>query len=425
MSVLSILGKFRKINFKDSSKDLKECDILLFCHDVDRPLTLDKVAYSPLIDTLRETLESHGFHCQSIAHPYSSLVGGRACNNVIAINRSYLLSRIANRLSSFSDDLPLGVQSNIYCSILERTKAKLVVTIGASDDLCQACHLLDRFHVELLHGIGYTEPQWGWEKKHKSKLPKGILSLDEVSTKGFYPLLEKGVVIKTIPHPFLSRFTPKNRHSLPKEWLFSEQQSKNFKKSILVSLQWAYAGDHGDHVQFSNILSNGLFFPEIEALVEKHKDVFWHFRFHPVHLRSRIYKPLIEFMNHFVSRYSNCDWKDASRLPYPSVVMQCAGNIGMSSMSCYDAAAMGVPSLMLCPTIQHGKIHEDWFSDLVEEGYVKKATPHFKTIEDWVTEVEQLPPRLTNLEDHTAWDSAYQWLLEESGLKSKVETHDR
>ena len=95
----------------------------------------------------------------------------------------------------------------------------------------------------------------------------------------------------------------------------------------------------------------------------------------------------------------------------------------MSSMSCYDAAAMGVPSLMLCPTVQPGNIHGNLFKDLVEDGYVTKALPNLDVINDWVDRIEPKQPRLSNLEDDAALEDALQWMLRESGLNSKVQSH--
>ena len=135
-----------------------------------------------------------------------------------------------------------------------------------------------------MHAVGYVEPQWGWQHKSYSSLPKVILSLDNISTEGFSPLKQKGVTVKTIPHPFLARFLPKHRHLLPNEWLFSSSQLSKYTKVVLVSLQWAYAGDQGEYTEFKNILENGLFFPEIEEMVKNRPDVFWFFRLHPVQL---------------------------------------------------------------------------------------------------------------------------------------------
>jgi hypothetical protein len=292
--------------------------------------------------------------------------------------------------------------------------------VGSPDLLSEAARNLGVLSVELLHGVGYVEPQWGWERKPLVSLPKAILSLDKISSAGFSSLAQRGVTIKTIPHPFLSKYLPRNRHLIPKEWLFSDIPLRRFKKAILISLQWGYAGDHGRHIQFANILENGLFFPQVEELIQQKQDVLWLFRLHPRHLGVGLYQELIQSLEDLVSRHGNCEWRQASYLPYPSVVMLCSGNIGMSSQSCYDAAAMGVSSLMLCPTVQPGNIHGDWFLDLVEEGYVTKAHPDVSFIGDWIDSVDPMPPRRSNLEDDKAWDEALVWMLDNARLSSKV-----
>lgn len=420
MNLLAVFSIIRSINIKDDFNRLEECDVLFFCHDDDRPIKLNHKAYSPLIDSLREKFEAIGLKCISVAHPFSRLVSHRSHGHVVAINKSYFIFRIRNKINK---KLKFNIfnNKNVYSKILETTNAKLIITIGAPDALSNAAHMLNVFNVELLHGLGYTEPQWGWQDKSFTSLPKAILSLDKTSSEGFSPLLQRGVAIKTIPHPFLSRYLTKNRHLLPNEWLFSGSQLTKYRKAILVTLQWAYAGDHGVNTEFENILENGLFFQEIEEVLKKRHDLFWLFRLHPVHLHNPKYRRLINFLKVFASNHGNCDWEQASYLPYPSVAMLCSGNIGMSSSSCYDAAAMGVPSLMLCPTVQPGNIHGDYFLDLVEEGYVTKASPEIGVINDWVDRVERKQSRISNLQDDAAWGDALKWMLEESGLKSKVQ----
>ena len=125
-------------------------------------------------------------------------------------------------------------------------------------------------------------------------------------------------------------------------------------------------------------------------------------------------------MDRFVSMHPNAEWQRASRVPFPSIAMHCAGNIGMSSMSCYDAAAVGLPSLMLCPTVQHGGACGSLFADLEKEGYVKKASVSVAGLERWLDDVEQLPPRLSNLNDEKSWDDALQWMLAKSRLSSRA-----
>ena len=402
----------------DDLKWLKRCDVLLFCHDVDRSIDLSGKAYSPLIDSIRENFESRGLSCLSIAHFGSSLTGNKGHGEPISFNRAYIWYRLKRKALNLLG-IPARLNENFFVNILEKTRAKLIVTIGSPIELALAAKAKDAFHVEVLHGIGYVSIPWGWDKQPEGCLPHGILCLDELSTRAFRSLEPKGIDVYTIPNPFLKRFISNKLQSLPSEWSFHSTDSNSYSKRILVSLQWAYAGDHGSHIQFANILSNGLFFDEIGELVSEQPNIFWHFRFHPVQLRKRCYNYLLRYMDDFVLRHSNSEWREASRVPFPEMAVHCDGNISMSSMSCYDAAAMGLPSLMLCPTVQESGIHYTRFIDLEDEGYVTKANVNKEAIKDWVQRTHKMKPRLSNLADDDAWERAVQWMLQKSGLENR------
>jgi hypothetical protein len=83
------LNKLKEINLTDSSNRLIECDVLFFCHDANRPIVFEKKAYSPLVDSVREIIESAGLKCLTIAHPFSKMVSEKAGGEVICINRYY------------------------------------------------------------------------------------------------------------------------------------------------------------------------------------------------------------------------------------------------------------------------------------------------------------------------------------------------
>ena len=402
------LTLIRNIIFNRDGR-IEKSDILLFGHDANRGTTLSGKAYSPLLDSVRADLELLGYKCQSIAHFGSELVNEKAFGKPVSLNRFYFYVLIMKKIFSRSEPI-----KKLYGSIISRSGAKIIITIGSPIHLSEAAREAGVFHVELLHGIAYTVLPWGWGGLDRRFLPQGILSLDNVSTRSFSSLSRHGITIKTIPHPFLKRFIPKHAEKLPQEWKRSVTTKDNIRKNILVSLQWGYAGER---VNKKGILKNGLFFREIEEMVRSRNDIFWFFRLHPVQLRNARYRLFIGNLKSFVSKLNNCDWKRASYLPFPGIARHCSGNIGMSSMSCYDAAAMGLPSLMLCPTIQEGGILENRFLDLVEEGYVIKALPNLDVINDWVDRVEPKQPRLSNLEDDAAWEDALQWMLKESGLR--------
>lgn len=403
----------------DSINHLNECDVLFFCHDVNRPLNLNSKAYSPLIDSLREDFLNRGLSCRSIAYPWSSLTRSKAIGEPVSFNMDYLCFLLINKLLAIIGKKE-SIGKNPYVKILQKSKAKLVLTIGSPKELALVARESGVFHVELLHGMGYTSIEWGWSELAKKYLPQGILSLDITSTNTFSPLKEKNIEIYTIPHPFLKRFNVDKLDSLPAEWMIKNKSTSIYLKHILVSFNWGYAGDHGPYIKLANILNNGLFFDEIGELVREESSIFWHFRFHPVQLMNPLYKNLRKFMDDFVFLHPNSEWRETSRVPFPSIAMHCDGNIGMSSTSCYDAAAMGVPSLMLCPNLQKGAIHQDWFVDLENEFYVTKAKVSKEMLSRWVHQTQKMKKRLSNLNDNEAWEHAFHWMLQKSRLEYRI-----
>lgn len=411
------------LEFFDGIKKLDHCDVLLLCHDVDRSLSLNGKAYSPLIDSVRKDLEIRGLRCSSIAHFGSKITKEKGYGNPISFNSTYFLYRILKKVSNFFG-LPIAYKNDPFTRMLKKTKAKLIITIGSSAELAFAARLRGVFHVELLHGIGYAFLPWGWDKLSREYLPQGVLSLDNVSTKRFLLLQDRGIETRTIPHPFLKLWSPNKSHLIPAEFKLNFTYPKKYLKHILVSLTWGYAGDHNySDTHFAGILENGLFFNEIGELVREEGDIFWHFRFHPVQLRMSKYKKLLQFMDDFVSSNPNSDWRESSRVPLPSVAVYCQGNIVMSSMACYDAAVVGLPSLMICPTVQKGAIYQDAFSELEIDGYLTKAKICKEMLRNWVHKTERIKPRLSNLNDDHAWEDAVKWMLNRSGLEQILNQH--
>lgn len=65
----------------------------------------------------------------------------------------------------------------------------------------------------------------------------------------------------------------------------------------------------------------------------------------------------------------------------------------MSSMSCYDVAMLGVTSLVLCPTTRGDGYYNDYFAELVDDGYVIKHPFDLKFIENWIDSAKKRPSR--------------------------------
>jgi hypothetical protein len=406
MTKLAVFKKIfrlaKVINFNDTTCSLKLCDVLLFCHDVDRSVTLHNRAYSVLLDSIRVDLESSGLSCISIAHPWSRLTGREGYGSPVAMNRSYFFSLAIKKIfKAFG----LNLNVNPYERIIGKAKPKIIITIGCNNALCEAARKLNVFHAELLHGIGYAFIPWGWDRKETRYLPQAIIALDTFSIDTFSALQKKGIVLKQIAHPFFNRFNGSNLNLLPAEWKLSSIKSR---KEILVTLQWGHAPDIEGHDPSRVILPNGLFYTEIEEVVRRTRElIFWRFRFHPVQYRQKEkYRKLFDFMNDFVLRNDNCEWEESTYKPLPSLLLRCDGHITMNSKSSYEAAYFGVQTIALSPTLRANGLHANYFEDLVREKYLSKIEVDVNRIYMWALSVNKKEPMVKDLfcsDDFSTW----------------------
>lgn len=391
IKIISKIAKLFKViilyGFDDSIKKLSKCDVLFFCNDVDRGITLNGRAYSPILDPIKEALESNGYTCLSVGYPSSRLTKNKGHSYVISINRSFLLNILKKEIfHNITNQM-------LYENIFSIASNSVVITIGAPVDLINAAKKKNVYQIEVLHGIGYTPLPWGWDKRDILDLPHAVFSLDSVSTKTFSELQKKGITVKEITHPFIVKYM---NNRLPQEWLFSKNE-RLYKKEILVALQWGY-GDDCSEPEFKYILSNGLFYNEIEDVIKlTNNEIYWRFRFHPVQLRQRKkYRKQFDFIKNIIKKYSNTEWEESSTKPLFSVLSTTSGLLTMNSMACYEASYFGIPSLALCPSLRDSRKYCNMFSDLEEQGYLIKHEVNTSYIINWARNIKKTKPNLIN-----------------------------
>ncbi|QQL50842.1 hypothetical protein [Mucilaginibacter ginkgonis] len=400
---------------KDTIDEMTVCDVLLLCNDADRGDLKFGLPYSKLLDSVQEDLTARGYNCKQFAPPLSTIVGDLAWAKPYSATRLFLsvylsgkLKNLFNKISNKST-LPAGyAERYIYKKVLEMTRPQMVIVIGAPAALCQEARKLSIPVMELLHGIGYVGIKWNWDKEPVGNLPTHILSLDPVSSESFSPLKEKGIQIIEIPHPWYIRFNEdaESQENIDPKWLEKPTSIPKDKKIILLSLTWGYDGDHGPYDHFANILPNGLIYDEVlQVIRETRDDVFWCIRRHPVQSRNKKYDYQIPFLNQLVAECPNCEWEESTNSTLHSILPVCDGNIAMFSMTVYEAAAVGVKSLMLCPTAMEGNINGDFFPDLEKSGYLIKAEPNVEVIRKWVANVKKGKPFSFTNSTAESWNS--------------------
>ncbi len=393
------------------------CDVLFYCDDTDRSVSLNGKFYSPVIDSMRDDFETRGVVCRTLASPYSKLIGEKSHGNPISVRFLRIFYIISKRIFGFMGESFIE-KFNPFYIILRRTQAKLIIGIDIPEDFFLHCRKKDKMCIEVLHGFAQSYGSQKWEKNSPENQPDSILLFESFQKFKLRSLEKLGIKTRVIPHPYLRRFHGGNSDRLPQEWELQPIEDKSIEKEILVSLCWGYDYEGELLPELEGILPNGIFYDEIWKIVEETKHIFWRFRFHPVQVRDERYKHQIRFLDELVKNNSNMEWIESTYYPYPSVARLCSGNITMNSSSCYDAASMGLKSLMLCPTILEGGSYESLFSDLEADGYVVKDQASYETILEWANNVKRIKPRSSNYHSDTDWDDAMKRMLSESGIGS-------
>jgi hypothetical protein len=352
-----LISIFKSILQPDTYLYLKKCDVLLVCHDHDLGLTLNHQAYSPIIDSMFELLETHSIRCQRFALPFSILVGKHAYHHPSSANRKILFLKIITKIISFfnltSTKAPL--EELFYSQLFTMLECKCIMGIGLNASMCNAAKKQGIVSIELLHGFGLPNIPEYIRKQYRDAPPQKIIAFDTLSSKTYTDFMDSSIIIQQM-EPFWLNNVEDSSFVLP----FNTQ---NYAKKILITLQWGY--DH-DHPSFENILDNGIISDAlIKAIEHSQHEIFWSLRFHPIQLRNSRYQHHIQFIDNLIQKFSNCEWEKASSLPLPHLLEQCDGHISMISGSSYVAAFFGVPTLLLCPTLKKGQLHDDYFADLI------------------------------------------------------------
>jgi hypothetical protein len=384
--------------FFDSSKNLQHSDILFFCHDHNRGLCIDGRYYSYLIDSMAENFEKFGYKTQTIATPWSRYDGVSAFGSTYTVNRGYFYFLMRHRfckikeimLNKKSKESPL---TEFYEKLLKQTSANLIITIGASGFLSNAARKSGVCHFEILHGYGYVAIPFGWDRLPVEYLPQGLLSMDALSTKTFSNYFKEKMEILQVKHPFYESGI------LPS---FESKKSKNdtkhkchdYRRKILILLQWGYEKNNSETPRLQNIIENGVLLDEIfDLIIGSYGKVYFRIRLHPVQLRSkRLEKNIKKYLNSRLLGFDNWDCEYSSEFPLSIVASDCVGGITMSSSAAYELAMMGIETLALCPTVQKRGFQANVFEDLERDGYVTKMLADDAIRSEWIYSVENKPP---------------------------------
>lgn len=346
----------RSLVFKDSIDELGTCDILFFSHDVDRSARWLGQPFSPLTENLSAALDKAGIRTGHISYFGSSQSVAYPLTTVHLMNRWYLRTLLADLLRTV---LPRTRKSGshhfvgakrLFLKIIERSGAKVVVTIGLPKPLALAAHAKDVHLVEVLHGFGYEPLPWDYAERTVSELPNEFWVGDSLSMRTFSELETKGVrstliqplqlVIpgrtgdparQAVSHPPFHRVTER-----------SPLQSGQFARVLVALSRGGYFGAKIDgRVEDWSLLDR--------LVAESDQRARWFFRLHPIHVAEGERSPTFKKVLGLVQRYETCSWEWATISPPAVVYPEVDSLLTWGSEAVFDAYFSGLASGVVLP----------------------------------------------------------------------------
>lgn len=338
--------------------------------------------FSPILHTISKKLNYKGLTTEFMGSPGSILTSNQVLYGFSTINKKYYLGKLLNKITNLLGIKVVDQVVSIYSRILVKNQVKLVLSIGSIPELCAACRINQIEFVEILHGIGYTNIEWGYKKRQERFLPNTILCLDDISKSTFSELNFTSSI--RVNNPFIASFYEIN---FPQR--FNQVRNRGSVKNILISLQWGY---DGTFTELAGVLTNHIIPEELLNSIRLNlfPDVEWHFRMHPVQVKSSKYKSHLKFIDDFCLQNPKAHWRWATESSLPELLIEVDGHITMSSMTSYEASYFGVKTLALCPSLRNEGFYQDMFNDLVDKGYLLKSPIDSILINDWIDKVSRV-----------------------------------
>lgn len=379
---------------RDSIVEITSCDVLFFAHDVDRSSRWSGRPYSPLIDSLSLALTNVGVATKHVSFFGSSLDMAYPSTRVHLINRRYLWAYLADVWSSLlarkrrpGYSRFANVQK-LYAEIIDRSQAKLVVTIGLPKQLVEAAHSANVYLVEVLHGFGYAPLPWDYADRTARELPNEFWLGDSISLQTFSQLATKGVK-NTLIQP-LQMVHPECSSNL---------ENPNDFESDLRDSNAHTSDEHRVLTRVLIVLSRGGYFgAEIDGRVEDWRlierlvaesvqTVRWSFRLHPLHAAEGPRSPVFRRVSRLAKRYENCGWEWATTSP-PGIVyaaQDCVVTWGSEAV--FDAYFSGTASGVILPGLQpveEAPGQHKALDYLEQKGFLTFLKPNFSEILRWI-----------------------------------------
>lgn len=383
---IKLVRKILSDVFKVDSYNYGKAQVLTFACDNDRYIDYKGKKYSPLMNTVEDSLACQGVSCISITRLASRVKGDLSHGKVFSPDGAFARALVTKRLKGLflrNGKYPYSnYEEKIWERILDETGAKAVIGINPSRELCTVCHRKGIWVADLQHGvISDAHPWYGAAfrgKDARERLPDAFLCWDmgsvEVINKWAKDL---GIDVRPIGNPWVERFIRKDKSD--ELYCSLRDQYKivsNGKPNILISLSWG-----------SYNISNKFVHPELERFILDNIDKYnWMMRLHPNQLQGFATDSGDSFFKYFEATYpaGQIEWEQATKMPLPLLLSEVDLHISWNSSVCIEAACLGVKSLLMDTNLLPGGFKEKYYEHLVDTGYVIKIKAEYSDIQEWI-----------------------------------------
>lgn len=354
---LSVLA----MKLKDDYREAGPCDFLFLGSAAHfSQISEDGALHSRLFEPLIDHFKLNGFSSVVFGRPPSIPPGAETVPRVYRYNRSFQKAVLMDLLLSSLGKNRYRYRSQLFEDVLRATKPLAVFSAGARGHHWKSANKLDIRFVEILHGFGYADLRTTptFSRAETEGLPPAIISFDKISSESWVRLTgsEKGLLcVKKYWNTSSHQFGDKGNFSAAKSTIESRMSDYEFK--VLVSL--TSVGPFG-HAQFKPLeVATGLLPGLMEAIRDSLDSTFWMLRVHPAVLRTQLprFTRVLANLDNWTLRWPNVDWKISSEERVERLLSAATHHVTWNSMTSFEAAEKGIPTLALDQEITSEKNH--------------------------------------------------------------------
>ncbi len=354
LSMLSwrqLLGRERRLLIRFLFSNLfpvrvPSCQYLIICRDSDRAYSYEGLAYSQLLDTLRDNLIFHGISVATVAAPWSIKGAAKATGNPVLVNgpyaRNIVLSKIESVCAGYIFEYRVAERMMRWWTFtLRKLRPSVIIGIQPSESICVAGKKLGIPVYDLQHGVIYCENDSSSYYSDRLRTmfkgegtPDLVVCWNDQSARvieSMWPWTRAVVV----GNPWLQRFVTPEEDSLAMHEINLLRQRLSScldKKIVLITTQ---SIPSLDRIDIPASIKDAI-------LLSSSKGVQWLIKFHPVevsqHGQERLALMAAEALGEAV--WGNI--VDVSSHALPAILTFTSYHVTGYSASTFEASAFGI-----------------------------------------------------------------------------------